>query len=256
MDTGVCADYRSLAGRTVLVTGGASGIGHALVRAFAAQRAKVGFVDIMEDAGRVLAEELSAAGAEVCFAAADITDIRALKAAISEIEGRIGPIGVLVNNAANDMRHDWRNVSPADFDANIAVNLRHQYFAIQAVAPGMIAAGGGSIVNFGSISWLVGAPDLTVYETAKAAIHGMTRSFARELGKHRVRVNVVLPGWVMTERQLKLWVNEDADKLLADRQCLPGRIRPEDVAPMVLFLAADDSAMITSQSFTVDAGWS
>jgi NAD(P)-dependent dehydrogenase (short-subunit alcohol dehydrogenase family) len=256
MNTRVRAAYRSLAGRTVLVTGGASGIGAALVRAFAGEGAKVGFVDIAKDAGRSLAEEVDGAGKEALFVPADITDTAALKSAMAEIAARLGPIGVLVNNAANDTRHDWREVTPGVFDSNIAVNLKHQFFAIQAVAPGMIAAGGGSIVNFGSISWLVGAPDLSVYETAKAAIHGLTRSFARDLGKHRIRVNVVLPGWVMTERQLKLWVNEDTDRLLAERQCLPDRIKPEDVAPMVLFLAADDSAMITSQSFVVDAGWS
>jgi NAD(P)-dependent dehydrogenase (short-subunit alcohol dehydrogenase family) len=256
METRTYAEYRSLAGRAVLITGGAGGIGAAMVRAFVAQGAKVGFIDIAEQAGRALADELAAGGGTAEFVAADITDTPAFQAAIGEIARRIGTIRVLVNNAANDQRHDWRKVTPADWDAKIAVNLKHYYFAIQAVAPGMIAAGGGSIVNFGSISWIVGAPDLTVYETAKAAAHGMTRSFARELGKHRIRVNVILPGWVMTERQLRLWVNEETDELLDERQCLPGRIRPDEVAPMAMFLAADDSAMITSQTFVVDAGWS
>jgi NAD(P)-dependent dehydrogenase (short-subunit alcohol dehydrogenase family) len=246
--------YPSLAGRTVFVSGGASGIGEAVVRAFAGQRARVGFVDIMQEAGTKLAEELSGQG-EVVFVCCDLTDIAALNAAVARVAAELGTITILVNNAANDTRHDWRNETPENFDARIAVNLRHFFFAIQAVAPGMIEAGGGSIVNFGSISWMVGSRDLPVYMTAKAGIHGMTRSFARELGAHRIRVNTVLPGWVMTERQLKLWVNEETDKLLAERQCLPDRLQPDDLARMVLFLASDDSAMCTAQNFIVDGGW-
>jgi NAD(P)-dependent dehydrogenase (short-subunit alcohol dehydrogenase family) len=215
----------------------------------------VGFVDIMEEAGTRLAEELSGQGAKAVFVRCDLTDVAALKAAVARVAAELGTITVLVNNAANDTRHDWRNETPESFDARIAVNLRHFFFAIQAVAPGMIEAGGGSIVNFGSISWMVGSRDLPVYMTAKAGIHGMTRSFARELGAHRIRVNTVLPGWVMTERQLKLWVNEETDKLLAERQCLPDRLQPDDLARMVLFLASDDSAMCTAQNFIVDGGW-
>ncbi len=249
------ATYPSLAGRTVFVSGGASGIGEAIVRAFAGQGARIGFVDIMEGAGTKLAEELSGEGAEVVFVPCDLTDIAALKAAVAHVAAELGAVTVLVNNAANDTRHDWRNETPESFDARIAVNLRHFFFAIQAVAPGMIEAGGGSIVNFGSISWMVGSRDLPVYMTAKAGIHGMSRSFARELGPHRIRVNTVLPGWVMTERQLKLWVNEETDKLLAERQCLPDRLQPDDLARMVLFLASDDSRMCTAQDFIVDGGW-
>ncbi len=249
------ATYPSLAGRTVLVSGGASGIGEAIVRAFAAQRARVGFVDIMEEAGTRLAEELSGQGADVLFVPCDLTDIAALRAAVERVGEVFGTITALINNAANDARHDWRNETPESWDARIAVNLKHFFFAIQAVAPGMIEAGGGSIVNFGSISWMVGSRDLPVYMTCKAAVHGMTRSFARELGAHRIRVNTVLPGWVMTERQLKLWVNEETDRLLAERQCLPDRLQPDDLARMVLFLASDDSAMCTAQNFIVDGGW-
>ncbi len=249
------ATYPSLAGRTVFVSGGASGIGEAIVRAFAGQGARIGFADIMEEAGTKLAEELSGEGAEVFFVPCDLTDIAALKAAVARVAAELGTITVLVNNAANDTRHDWRNETPENFDARIAVNLRHFFFAIQAVAPGMIEAGGGSIINFGSISWMVGSRDLPVYMTAKAGIHGMTRSFARELGPHRIRVNTVLPGWVMTQRQLRLWVNEETDKLLAERQCLPDRLQPHDLARMVLFLASDDSAMCTAQNFIVDGGW-
>jgi len=249
------ATYPSLVGRTVLVTGGASGIGAAIVRAFAAQRARVGFVDILEGEGTALAAELSAGGAEAKFLPVDLTDIAALRAAVAAIAAALGPIDVLVNNAANDTRHDWRTETPESWDARIAVNLRHQFFAIQAVAPGMIEAGSGSIVNFGSISWRIGLGGMPAYTASKAGIEALTRSFARDLGSHRIRVNCVLPGWVMTERQLALWVDESADRVIAERQCLPDRIQPDDLARMVLFLASDDSAMCTSQSFIVDGGW-
>lgn len=247
--------YPSLAGRTVLVSGGASGIGEAIVRAFAAQGSKVGFVDMMAAEGERLAEELRAEGAEIRFERVDVTDVAALKAGIAAIAAALGPAGVLVNNAANDMRHDWQAETPESFDARLAVNLKHQFFAIQAVAPGMIAAGGGSIVNFGSISWRIGMGGMPGYTASKAAIEALTRSFARDLGKHRIRVNCVLPGWVMTRRQLELWVDESTDRVIAERQCLPDRIQPDDVARMVLFLASDDSRMCTSQNFVVDAGW-
>lgn len=249
------ATFPSLAGRTVFVSGGASGIGEALVRAFAGQGARVGFVDIAEAEGQKLADELLRNDAEVRFDLCDITDTRALQASIKATAAAFGPIIVLVNNAANDTRHDWRSETPESWDARIAVNLKHFFFAIQAIAPGMIEAGGGSIINFGSISWMVGSRDLPVYMTSKAAVHGMTKSFARELGKHEIRVNTVLPGWVMTERQLKLWVNEETERMLDQVQCLPGRLQPDDLARMVLFLASDDAAMITAQSFIVDGGW-
>ena len=249
------ANYPSLAGKTVIVSGGASGIGEAIVRAFAAQGAKVGFVDILQKEGTALAEELSGEGAKVRFEALDITDIAALKAGFSKIASALGTIGVLVNNAANDTRHDWQGETPESFDARLAINLKHQFFAIQAVAPGMIAAGGGSIVNFGSISWRIGMGGMPGYTASKAAIEALTRSFARDLGPHRIRVNCVLPGWVMTKRQLELWIDENADRIIKERQCLPGRIQPDDLARMVLFLASDDSRMCTSQNFVVDGGW-
>ena len=249
------ATYPSLSGRTILVSGGASGIGAAIVRAFAAQRARVGFVDLLEAEGEALAAELSAGGAEVKFLRVDLTDIEALRRAVAATAAALGPIEVLVNNAANDTRHDWRTETPESWDARIAVNLRHLFFAIQAVAPGMIEAGGGSIVNFGSISWRIGLGGMPAYTASKAGIEALTRSFARDLGPHRIRVNCVLPGWVMTERQLALWVDESADRIIAERQCLPDRIKPDDLARMVLFLASDDSAMCTSQNFIVDGGW-
>jgi NAD(P)-dependent dehydrogenase (short-subunit alcohol dehydrogenase family) len=247
--------YPSLAGRTVFVSGGASGIGEAIVRAFAAQGAKVGFVDILEGEGAALAEELGAEGAKVHFLRTDLTDISALQDAVLGISEALGTITVLVNNAADDTRHDWRGETPESWDARLAVNLKHQFFAIQAVAPGMIEAGGGSIVNFGSISWRLGMGGMPAYTASKAAVEALTRSFARDLGKHNIRVNTVLPGWVMTKRQLELWVDEDAERVIAERQCLPDKLMPDDLARMVLFLAADDSAMCTSQNFIVDGGW-
>ena len=219
------ATYPSLAGRTVLVTGGASGIGEAIVRAFAGQRAKVGFVDILEKEGAALASELEGNGGWCAFEPVDITDIAALQDGVAVISEALGAITVLVNNAANDMRHDWRGETPESWDARLAVNLKHQFFAIQAVAPGMIEAGGGSIVNFGSISWRVGLGGLPAYTASKAAIEALTRSFARDLGPHRIRVNCVLPGWVMTKRQLELWVDENADRD-PRRAAMPARPHP------------------------------
>jgi NAD(P)-dependent dehydrogenase (short-subunit alcohol dehydrogenase family) len=249
------AIYPSLAGKTVLVTGGASGIGEAIMRAIAGQRAKAGFLDVLEEEGRALAAELAAGGAEVAFVRADVTDIATFRSAIARISEALGPVTVLVNNAANDTRHDWRDETPESFDRRLAVNLKHVFFATQAVAPQMMSAGGGSIINLGSISWRLGMGGMPAYTASKAAIEALTRSFARDLGKHRIRVNTVLPGWVMTERQLKLWVDENTDKLLLERQALPGKLMPQDVARMVLFLAADDSAMCSGQNFIVDGGW-
>ena len=249
------AIYPSLAGKAVLVSGGASGIGEAIVRAFAAQKAKVGFVDILQKEGVALAEELTGQGAKVQFEPVDITDIAALKAGIAKIAAGLGAIGILVNNAANDTRHDWQGETPESFDARLAVNLKHHFFAIQAVDSGMIASGGGSIVNFGSISWRIGMGGMPGYTASKAAIEALTRSFARDLGPHRIRVNCVLPGWVMTKRQLDLWVDENADRTIKERQCLPDRIQPSDLARTVLFLASDESRMCTSQNFVVDGGW-
>jgi NAD(P)-dependent dehydrogenase (short-subunit alcohol dehydrogenase family) len=249
------ASYPSLAGRTALVTGGASGIGAAIVRAIAAQKAKVGFVDILEKEGETLAEELSGGGVSAHFLAVDLADISALQDAVTGISGALGTITVLVNNAANDMRHDWRGETPESWNARLAVNINHQFFAIQAVAPDMIDAGGGSIVNFGLISWRLGMGGMPAYTAAKAAVEALTRSFARDLGKHNIRVNAVLPGWVMTERQVRLWVDETTEMLLAERQALPGKLMPERVARLVLFLAAGDSAMCSLQNFIIDGGW-
>lgn len=249
------AVYPSLAGRPVLISGGATGIGEALVRAFAAQGARVGFVDLAEAEGAALAAELNGQGGKVLFRRCDVTDIDAYRAAIGDIEAEHGPTLALLNNAASDTRHDWREVTPDDFDRRIAVNLRHAFFAIQAVAPGMIAAGGGSVVNFGSVGWMMASGGYPGYAAAKAAAHGLTRSFARDLGKHGVRVNTLVPGWVMTKRQLDLWVDDAANELIDRSQCLAGRVMPDDIARMALFLAADDSRMCSAQNFIVDGGW-
>jgi NAD(P)-dependent dehydrogenase (short-subunit alcohol dehydrogenase family) len=249
------ASYPSLDGRAVVISGGASGIGATLVRRFAEQGAKVGFVDIATEAGKALAEELNAAGHTARFAECDVTDTAAYQAAIAGFASAHGDAMVLVNNAAHDQRHDWSKVTPDYWDDRIAVNLKHAFFAIQAVAPGMIKAGKGSIINFGSISWMIMSPDIPVYETAKAAAHGLTRSMARELGKSGIRVNTLAPGWVMTERQITKWLDEAGEKLIEDSQALAGRVYPDDCARMALFLAADDSAMISAQQFLVDGGW-
>ena len=246
------ARYPSLEQAVVFITGGASGIGAEIVRAFAGQGARVGFVDLDEERGAALAAEL--AGATVRFEACDLRDVPALKRAFAALEAALGPAAVLVNNAARDDRHAWQEVEPDDYDERIATNLRHMFFAIQAVAPGMIAAGRGSIINFGSNSWWEAAGGMPVYTTAKAAVHGMTRAFARDLGPHRIRVNTVVPGWVMTERQKELWTSPEALEKQRQRQCLPDLIEPVHLARMVLFLASDDAAMCTANNYMVEAG--
>lgn len=245
------ARYPSLADRTVVVTGGASGIGAEIVTAFAAQGARVGLVDLDAEAGQALADRL---GDRVAFARADLRDIDALRAALADLAARQGPPTVLVNNAARDDRHDWRDVTPEYWDERMATNLRHMFFAIQATAPGMIAAGGGSIVNLGSNSWWEASGNMPAYTTAKSAVHGLTRTMARDLGSHRIRVNTVVPGWVMTERQKALWATPEALEKHRQRQCLPDLIAPVYIARMVLFLASDDAAMCTAQNFFVEAG--
>lgn len=248
------ASYPSLENASVIVTGGASGIGEVMVRAFAEQGARVGFVDLDRDAGSALAGELTGAGRQVHFEACDLRDIDDLKRAFAALTEANGPATVLVNNAARDDRHGWEDVTPDYFDERIATNLRHMFFAIQAAAPGMIAAGKGSIINMGSNSWWEAAGNMPAYTTAKSAVHGMTRSFARDLGPHRIRVNTVVPGWVMTERQKQLWANPEALDKHKARQCLPDLIEPVYVARMVLFLASDDAAMCSANNYMVEAG--
>ena len=256
MDLSTFARYPGLRGRSVFITGGGSGIGAAIVESFLDQGAKVAFVDIAEADSRALCDALkSQYGTAPLFIRCDITDIAALQAAIAQTARELGDIAVLVNNAANDTRHDWQSVTPAEWDQRMAVNLRPMFFAIQAAAAQMRRSGGGSIINFGSISWKLSMGGMPAYTAAKAAVHGLTRSMARNLGQDGIRVNTVLPGWVMTERQLKLWVNSEAEQAMDASQTLKGRIQPVDVARMVLFLASDDARMCSAQEFTVDAGW-
>lgn len=247
--------YASLIGRAVFISGGASGIGEAMVRAFAAQSARVAFVDIADAAGEALAAELAGQGRHVWFSHADITDVEVYKSTIVALAREAGAFRVLINNAANDERHRLEDMTSASFDARVAVNLKHQLFAIQAVAPGMAAAGGGSIINLGSTSWMVPVGGFPVYAACKAAIHGLTRTLARDLGKQNIRVNTLVPGWVMTKRQIDLWVDEAAERLIDESQCLAGRVMPDDIARMAMFLASDDARMISAQAFIVDGGW-
>ena len=243
--------FNSLHEVRVLVTGGASGIGADIVRAFAAQGSQVGFVDLDEAAGTALA----AATPNTHFEPCDVRDVAALRAALAALQQRLGGVDVLVNNVANDQRHAIDAVTPEYFDERIALNLRPHYFAIQAVLPAMRARGGGAIVNIGSGSWRVKSPQLSVYVTAKSAMTGLTRALARDLGPDGIRVNCVVPGWVMTERQRALWVDEAGEQAMDANHCIPGRIVGMDIAHMVLFLAADTARMITAQEFVVDAGW-
>ncbi len=244
------AIYPSLAGKRVLVTGGASGIGAGLVDAFAAQDARVTFLDIDSSAGEALAARLGT----VRFTPCDLTDLAALKAAVEATIAREGGIDILLNNAGNDDRHRLDDVTPAYWEDRMAVNLRHHFFAAQAVIPGMRARGGGVILNFGSISWHLGLPDLTLYQTAKAAIEGLTRSLARELGRDRIRVNAIIPGNVQTPRQAK-WYTPEGEAEIVAAQCLDGRIQPSDVAALATFLASDDAHMCTGHGYFIDAGW-
>jgi NAD(P)-dependent dehydrogenase (short-subunit alcohol dehydrogenase family) len=248
------AVYPSLKGRLVVVTGGGSGIGAGVVEAFARQGARVVFFDIAEADSRTLEASLAELDPAPVFEACDLTRIEALQAALGEVIARHGPIDVLINNAASDDRHALAEVTPAYWDDRIAVNLRHLYFAAQTAAPAMREQGRGVILNLGSISWHLGLPDLSIYETAKAGIEGMTRALARELGADGVRVACIVPGNVRTPRQMK-WYTPEGEAEIVAAQCLKGRIEPRDVAALALFLASDDARFITGHEYFVDAGW-
>lgn len=242
--------YSSLIGKTVYVTGGAGGIGEAVSRSFASQGAKVGILDLDGEAASRLARELGAACVQC-----DLRNIDQLKAAFLVLKASIGAADILVNNAGHDQRHTWRDVTPDYWDERMAVNLRHMFFAIQAVAPDMIEKNAGSIINFSSTSWKLKMGSMPAYTTAKAAIHGLTRSFMMELGKHNIRINTVFPGWTMTPRQKELWFDDAGQKVLDEHQAMSGLIQPDDIANMVLFLASHDSRFCTGQEFIVDGGW-
>jgi NAD(P)-dependent dehydrogenase (short-subunit alcohol dehydrogenase family) len=243
------ARYPSLSGKVVLITGGASGIGACMVEHFAAQGARVAFLDFDKTDGEAVAQRT---GSRFLFC--DLRDIAALREAIATVKRELGPVNVLVNNAARDDRHGWESVEPEYWDERMHTNLRHQFFCIQAVAPDMKAARTGSIINMGSVSWMKAQGGMPAYTTAKAAVRGMTRGLARDLGPFGIRVNEVVPGWIFTQRQIHLWATPEAEAENLARQCLKERLYPPDVARLVLWLAADDSRMVTAQHFIVDGG--
>lgn len=253
--TSAIATYPSLRDAVVLITGGGSGIGAALTRRFAQQGAKVGFLDIARAPSEALVTELRDAGYTVDFVHADLRDIAALRAGVATVRSSLGPIGILLNNAAHDERHPTAEVTPDYFDDRIAVNLKHQFFAAQAVLPDMQAAQKGCIINFGSISWMLGQGGMPLYTAAKAAVVGLTRSLARDYGKDNIRVLSIAPGWIMTERQIELWMSPEADKQRLEGQCLKRPLIPDDVARAALFFASDEAGAMTNQSYIVDGGW-
>jgi len=250
------AIYPSLKDCTVFVTGGGSGIGASIVEHFCAQGSKVAFVDIAREASEALVKAIADKGLPApLFIECDITNIPALQKAIADAKQKLGPIRVLVNNAAHDQRHPIDTVTPEYWDDRYAVNLKHQFFAAQAVYKDMAAAGGGAIVNLGSTSWVIGQGGMPCYTSAKSAVAGLTRALARDFGPLNIRVNCILPGWIMTERQLKLWLTPEGEEELMKRQCLKRKLVPADIARTVLFFAADDSGACTNQNYIVDGGW-
>ena len=250
------ARFPSLNGRSIFVTGGGSGIGAAIVTAFAEQGAKVAFIDVAQEASERLVQQLADAGLpKPWWRACDVKDIAALQAAIHDAAAALGDFSALVNNVASDDRHSLESVTPDYYDERIAINERPAFFAIQAAVPGMRRLGAGSIINLGSTGWQGKGTGYPCYAIAKSSVNGLTRGLAKTLGQDRIRINTVSPGWVMTERQIKLWLDAEGEKELARNQCLPDKLQPHDIARMVLFLASDDAAMCTAQEFKVDAGW-
>jgi len=246
------AVYPSLAGRVVFVTGGGSGIGAAIVAAFAQQKSRVAFVDIDEKASAEV--QASLGDTPSSFERCDVRDVAALRRAIQNARERLGPITVLINNAARDDRHASEEVTPEYWDERMAVNLKHQFFAAQAVLPDMKVAKWGSIINFGSSSWMTGQGGMVAYTAAKSAVLGLTRSLARDFGPYNIRVNAIAPGWILTERQRSLWLTPESKARLMEAQCLKRELNGEDIARVVLFLASDEAGAITSQHYLVDAG--
>ena len=250
------AQYPSLKDKVVFITGGGSGIGASIVEHFCEQGAKVGFVDINQSASQEVVAAMGEKGLTVpVFRACDLRDIPALQQAIKEIATELGTITVLVNNAAHDERHAIDDVTVEFWDDRQAVNLRHQFFAAQAIHQGMETAGGGSIINIGSSSWYLAQGGMPGYTSAKAAILGLTRGLARDFGTANIRVNHLVPGWIMTQRQVDLWLTPESEAEMLKRQCLKQKVYPEDIARMTLWLAADDSRICTNQTWTVDGGW-
>lgn len=249
--------YPSLKGKTIFISGGGTGIGACFVEAFLDQGANVAFVDILVEESRQLVSKLLASRpqATLRFYPCDLVDIDALKAVVVQIEQDIGAISVLINNAACDQRHSIDTVTPEYWDQCLNTNLRHYFFAVQAVRPQMQRLGGGSVINLGSMSWHNRQSGMPGYTASKAGAMGLTRGLAADLGKDKIRINTLTPGWVMTQRQLTHWVDKDTAKHIEDNQCIKEYVMPEDIAAMALFLAADDSRLCTAQNFIVDGGW-
>lgn len=249
------ARFPDLEGKVVLITGGGSGIGAHLVRGFAEQGASVAFFDIADEPSLALEKDLNDAGHAVAYLHCDLTDIAALQASIGKVRDRFGLIGVLVNNAAHDQRHDIKDVTSEYWDDRFAVNLKHQFFCAQAVQDDMKQLGGGSIINMGSTSWVMGVDTMPCYTTAKSAVEGLTRSLARGMGADNIRVNTVLPGWIITKRQEELWLDDEGEKSILKNQCLQRKLGPDDMLGPILFLSSDAAAACTNQRFIVDGGW-
>ena len=247
------AVYPSLNNKVVVITGGGSGIGESITRSFIKQGSKVAFLDFNEKDSINLIKDLNTD--KVHFEFCDLRDIEQLKNSIKKISSKFGLIQVLVNNAARDDRHSLESVTSEYFDERIATNLKHQLFASQAVVSDMEKNDGGVIINMGSTSWMIGQGGMPCYTTAKSAIQGLTRGLARDLGPKNIRVNCVVPGWIMTKRQVDMWLTPESEKELMDRQCIKRKLLPEDIARFVLFMASDEASACSNQSFVVDGGW-
>jgi NAD(P)-dependent dehydrogenase (short-subunit alcohol dehydrogenase family) len=251
----MAAIFPDLAGKVVLVTGGASGIGEAIVRNFARQKSIVVFFDIKVDEGTQLARELTGEGLAAHFYDIDLTDTPALRAGVAEVRKTHGAVNILVNNAANDERHSSEEVTPEYWDDRIGVNLKQQFFAAQAVLPDMKAANAGAIINFSSISWVAGQGGFVAYTASKSGVLGLTRSLARDYGPHNIRVNAITPGWIMTKRQIEKWLTPEGEAELMRRQCLKRKLYPDEIAKFTVFLASDEASACTNQQYVVDGGW-
>jgi NAD(P)-dependent dehydrogenase (short-subunit alcohol dehydrogenase family) len=251
----MAAIYSDLAGKVVIVTGGASGIGEAIVRRFAEQKSIVVFFDIKAEEGARLARELSNQGLSAHFLNVDLTDIAALRTAVADARNAHGPVNILINNAAHDERHPTEEMTPEHWDDRIAVNLKHQFFAAQAVLPDMKSANAGAIINFGSVSWMVGQGGMAAYTASKSGVLGLTRSLARDYGPYNIRVNAIAPGWIMTQRQIEKWLTPEGVEELMHRQCLKRKLIPDEIAKFTVFLASDEASACTSQHYVVDGGW-
>ena len=246
--------YQDLKDKTILITGGGSGIGASFVEAFVRQGCRVAFIDILEEASQELTDKFASTYFPPVFINCDLTDISALKKSVKLVEQELGAVRVLINNAANDQRHEPEDVTLEYWEERLKLNLNHQFFTSQAVQPEMAKAGGGAIINMGSISWHMALEFMPAYTSAKAAIEGLTQSLARAYGKHHIRVNCIIPGQVWTPRQIRDYLTPEYEQFMNEKQCIPGKILPEDVAQLALFLGSDAGHMCTRRNYYMDAG--